>query len=148
MLKKSLILLLSSLTLLVTSFCVHMNEEQRNISSTTYTDLSKKVKPQIIENAKGDKIFIFFQVHRDEPLTTIQVQYLCAADKAGVKKDWDIFNVAHFSGVSDLIDGSSIRIRYYPIAILNFNIDDIDEEQERAPLDKVFDLKDACPVLK
>ncbi len=148
MLKKSLILLLSSLTLLVTSFCVHMNDDQRNISSTTYTDLSKKVKPQIIESAKGDKIFIFFQVHEDEPLTTIQVQYLCADDKTKVKKDWDIFNVAHFSGVSDLIDGSSIRIRYYPIAVLNFNIDDIDAPEDRAPLDKVFDLKDACPASK
>lgn len=145
MFKKISIIGLSALTLLVTSYCVHMKEEdKRSISSTTLTDISNKVQPQVFTNKAGDQIFIYFQVDKDEDITTVQVQYQCAVSSKLGKKDWDIFNVAYYIGASALLNDREVRVRYYPIALLDFSLTGPLETEERVALDKVYDLKDAC----
>lgn len=146
---RTLGLALSSMMILVTSFCVH-NQKGRDVSQASIVDISKEVTPQIFTDSRGNKLLVYHKVNSVEPVTTIQVRYWCYG--ARESQDWDNFNAAEW--IENIkspkrVDSSLVHVRYLPFAL--FYIDenkDRPEDRASVPTDKIFDLNVACPAAR
>lgn len=139
--EKTLGLTLSTLIILFTSFCVHKEQNSREVSNATLANISNEVAPDVITDSNGNQLFIYSKVDATEPLTTLQIRYQCAGSK--VIKDWHAFNVAFYTGRSDLLEGSSVIVRYYPIALFDFS-DPTGKSDRQELTDREYNLRDVC----
>ena len=140
MLSRTLILIFSSVILLATSFCVHKQQNSRDVSSGS--DVTAFEGPQIIDAEVGE-LHIYFKVH-EHPIrtTTLVVKYLC--EPKGEPEVLMDTMIAHFEGasiaytwselaeltglpVADLVRSSDLHdkksvviLKYYEIQVQDF----------------------------
>ena len=116
---RTLVLSMSSLVILATSFCAHRNQHSRSVSSTEVSSEFQGVEPLIVSSSQGDKLYIYVKEH-NERSSSILVEVLCqGSDEPPLF--WEMFKVEVFAGVSQVQKDGTIRVRYKPLGLLKLD---------------------------